>query len=269
MKETAESYLGKKIKDSVITVPGNLGFLSTNSFVFNNIFGKAIIRDPHTVNMLCSSRLFGGNGSNFLVLFPTAYFNDAQRQATRDAGLIASVNIARIINELTAAAIAYGLDKKGREINILVYDFGGGMFDVSILATDRGVFEVLATCRDTHLGGEDFFQRVMEYFIKMIQREYNKDISRDDKALGKLRREVERAKRALSSQHQVRLQIKSLFDSVDFSKPLRRARFEELNMDLFKKTLGMVKKALEDALMKKTDIDEIVLVEGSTRIPKV
>lgn len=175
----------------------------------------------------------------------------------------------RIINEPTAAAIAYGLDKKGEEKNILVFDLGGGTFDVSVLALDNGVFEVLSTSGDTHLGGEDFDHRVMEYFIKLIKKKYNKDISKDNKALGKLRRECERAKRALSSQHQVRVEIESLFDGVDFSEPLTRARFEELNMDLFKKTMGPVKKAMEDARLKKSDIGEIVLVGGSTRIPKV
>ncbi|KAF7138210.1 hypothetical protein RHSIM_Rhsim07G0187200 [Rhododendron simsii] len=219
MKETAESYLGKKIKNAVVTVP--------------------------------------------------AYFNDAQRQATKDAGVIAGLNVVRIINEPTAAAIAYGLDKKGEEKNILVFDLGGGTFDVSILALDNGVFEVLSTSGDTHLGGEDFDHRVMEYFIKLIKKKYNKDISKDNKALGKLRRECERAKRALSNQHQVRVEIESLFDGVDFSEPLTRARFEELNMDLFKKTMGPVKKAMEDARLKKSDIAEIVLVGGSTRIPKV
>lgn len=219
MKETAESYLGKKIKDAVVTVP--------------------------------------------------AYFNDAQRQATKDAGVIAGLNVARIINEPTAAAIAYGLDKKGGEKNILVYDLGGGTFDVSILTIDNGVFEVLSTSGDTHLGGEDFDQRIMDYFIKLVKKKHNKDISKDKRALGKLRRECERAKRALSSQHQVRVEIESLFDGVDFSEPLTRARFEELNMDLFKKTMGPVKKALEDANLQKTEINELVLVGGSTRIPKV
>ncbi|CAM8965830.1 unnamed protein product [Rhodiola kirilowii] len=220
MKETAESYLGKKIKDAVITVP--------------------------------------------------AYFNDAQRQATKDAGVIAGLNVARMINEPTAAAIAYGLDKKADgEKNILVFDLGGGTFDVSILTIDNGVFEVLATSGDTHLGGEDFDHRVMDYFIKLIKKKHGKDISKDNKALGKLRRECERAKRALSNQHQVRVEIESLFDGVDFSEPLTRARFEELNMDLFKKTLRPVEKALADARLKKSDIHEIVLVGGSTRIPKV
>ncbi|XP_057803507.1 luminal-binding protein 5-like [Salvia miltiorrhiza] len=218
MKETAESYLGKKIKRAVITVP--------------------------------------------------AYFNDAQRQATKDAGTIAGLDVARIINEPTAAAIAYGLDKKG-ERNVVVFDLGGGTFDVSVLTIENGVFEVLATSGDTHLGGEDFDHRVMEYFIKLIKKKYGKDISRDGRALGKLRRESERAKRALSNQHQVRVEIESLFDGVDFSEPLTRARFEDLNVDLFKKTMGPVERALEDANLKKSEIHEIVLVGGSTRIPKV
>jgi heat shock protein 5 len=197
------------------------------------------------------------------------HFNDAQRQATKDAGTIAGLNVPRIINEPTAAAIAYGLDKKGAEMNVLVYDLGGGTFDVSVLSLDHGVFEVLATSGDTHLGGEDFDQRVMDHFIRLIKRKHGKDISKDGRALGKLRRECERAKRALSNQHQVRVEIESLFDGVDFSEQLTRAKFEELNMDLFKKTLGPVKKAIADAKLKKSDIDEIVLVGGSTRIPKV
>lgn len=170
-----------------------------------------------------------------------AYFNDAQRQATKDAGTIAGLNVIRIINEPTAAALAYGLDKKG-EKNILVFDLGGGTFDVSILAIDNGVFEVISTSGDTHLGGEDFDQRVMQYFIKLIKKKYKQDISSDARALQKLRREVERAKRALSNQHQVRVEIESLYEGIDLSEPLTRARFEELNSDLFKKTLGPVKK---------------------------
>lgn len=159
--------------------------------------------------------------------------------------------------------------KREEKKNILVYDLGGGTFDVSILTIDNGVFEVLSTSGDTHLGGEDFDQRIMDYFIKLIKKKHNKDISKDNRALGKLRRECERAKRALSSQHQVRVEIESLFDGIDFSEPLTRARFEELNIDLFKKTMGPVKKALDDANLQKTDINEIVLVGGSTRIPKV
>ena len=216
-----------------------------------------------------TAEAFLGKSVKHAVVTVPAYFNDAQRQATKDAGTIAGLNVVRIINEPTAAAIAYGLDKKGKEQNILVFDLGGGTFDVSILTIDSGVFEVISTSGDTHLGGEDFDQRIMEYFIKIVKRKYDKDVSKDARALQKLRREAERAKRALSSQHQVRVEIESLIDGVDFSEPLTRARFEELNADLFKKTLGPVKKALEDAGLGKDKIDEIVLVGGSTRIPKV
>jgi len=206
--------------------------------------------------------------SNAVVTVP-AYFNDAQRQATKDAGTISGMSVQRIINEPTAAAIAYGLDKKGGEKNILVFDLGGGTFDVTLLTIDNGVFEVLATNGDTHLGGEDFDQRVMQYFIKMLKKRDNLDISNDKRALQKLRKEVERVKRTLSSQHQARLEIEGLVDGTDFSETLTRARFEELNLDLFKKTLSPVQKVLEDSDLGKTEVDEIVLVGGSTRIPKV
>ena len=175
----------------------------------------------------------------------------------------------RIINEPTAAAIAYGMDKKEGEKNVLVFDLGGGTFDVSLLTIDNGVFEVVATNGDTHLGGEDFDQRVIEYFIKVFKKKSGNDIRKDDRAIQKLRREVEKAKRALSSTHQTKLEIESLYDGQDFSETLTRAKFEELNMDLFRSTLKPVKKVLEDADMSKKDIDEIVLVGGSTRIPKV
>merc|ERR1712130_302844 len=155
------------------------------------------------------------------------------------------------------------------EKNVLVFDLGGGTFDVSLLTIDSGVFEVISTNGDTHLGGEDFDQRIMEYFIKLIKRKHSKDVSNEKKAVQKLRREAERAKRSLSNQHQVRVEIESLYDGIDFSEPLTRARFEELNNDLFLKTMGPVKKAMEDAGLKKSQIDEIVLVGGSTRIPKV
>eukprot|EP00261_Vitis_vinifera_P028606 XP_010662895.1 PREDICTED: luminal-binding protein 5 isoform X1 [Vitis vinifera] len=249
MKETAEAFLGKTIKDAVVTVPGNV-----KQFDLMDEVNCCFSVEMTYVSILTTS---------------TAYFNDAQRQATKDAGIIAGLNVARIINEPTAAAIAYGLDKKGGEKNILVFDLGGGTFDVSILTIDNGVFEVLATNGDTHLGGEDFDQRIMEYFIKLIKKKHGKDISKDNRAIGKLRRESERAKRALSSQHQVRVEIESLYDGLDFSEPLTRARFEELNNDLFRKTMGPVKKAMEDAGLEKRQIDEIVLVGGSTRIPKV
>ncbi|KAK0172072.1 hypothetical protein PV328_005440 [Microctonus aethiopoides] len=198
-----------------------------------------------------------------------AYFNDAQRQATKDAGTISGLVVMRIINEPTAAAIAYGLDKKDGEKNVLVFDLGGGTFDVSLLTIDNGVFEVVATNGDTHLGGEDFDQRVMDHFIKLYKKKKGKDIRKDNRAVQKLRREVEKAKRALSASHQVRIEIESFFEGEDFSETLTRAKFEELNMDLFHSTMKPVQKVLEDADMSKKDVDEIVLVGGSTRIPKV
>merc|ERR1712176_330849 len=219
MKETAEEFLSKEVKNAVVTVP--------------------------------------------------AYFNDAQRQATKDAGTISGLNVMRIINEPTAAAIAYGLDKKSGEKNILVFDLGGGTFDVSLLTIDNGVFEVIATSGDTHLGGEDFDNRVIQHLLKVFKRKHGSDPSKDKKAIQKLRREVERAKRSLSSQHQVRLEIEGLYDGVDFSETLTRARFEELCIDLFKKTLTPVQKVMDDSELKKSEIDEVVLVGGSTRIPKV
>nr|XP_054769429.1 endoplasmic reticulum chaperone BiP-like [Lytechinus pictus] len=198
-----------------------------------------------------------------------AYFNDAQRQATKDAGVISGLNVMRIINEPTAAAIAYGMDKKEGEKNILVFDLGGGTFDVSLLTIDNGVFEVISTNGDTHLGGEDFDQRVMEHFIKLYKKKKGKDVRKDNRAVQKLRREVEKAKRALSSQHQARIEIESFFDGEDFSETLTRARFEELNMDLFRSTMKPVQRVLDDAGLKKQEIHEIVLVGGSTRIPKI
>ncbi|KAG5835182.1 hypothetical protein ANANG_G00269420 [Anguilla anguilla] len=198
-----------------------------------------------------------------------AYFNDAQRQATKDAGVIAGLNVIRIINEPTAAAIAYGMDKRDGEKNILVFDLGGGTFDVSLLTIDNGVFEVVATNGDTHLGGEDFDQRVMEHFIKLYKKKTGKDVRKDNRAMQKLRREVEKAKRTLSTQHQARIEIESFFEGEDFSETLTRAKFEELNMDLFRSTMKPVQKVLEDADLKKSDINEIVLVGGSTRIPKI
>ncbi|ROT66321.1 Bip [Penaeus vannamei] len=198
-----------------------------------------------------------------------AYFNDAQRQATKDAGTIAGLTVMRIINEPTAAAIAYGIDKKDGEKNILVFDLGGGTFDVSLLTIDSGVFEVVATNGDTHLGGEDFDQRVMDHFIKLYKKKKGKDIRKDNRAVQKLRREVEKAKRSLSSSHQVRIEIESFFEGDDFSETLTRAKFEELNMDLFRSTMKPVQKVLEDSDLQKKEIDEIVLVGGSTRIPKI
>merc|ERR1712055_605035 len=212
---------------------------------------------------------FLGTKVTHAVVTVPAYFNDAQRQATKDAGTISGMTVMRIINEPTAAAIAYGLDKKEGEKNILVFDLGGGTFDVSLLTIDNGVFEVVSTNGDTHLGGEDFDQRVMDHFIKLYKKKKGKDLRKDNRAVQKLRREVEKAKRALSAAHQVRIEIESFFDGEDFSETLTRAKFEELNNDLFRGTLKPVQKVMEDGEMKKNEIDEIVLVGGSTRIPKV
>ncbi|EPY30315.1 heat shock 70kDa protein 5 [Strigomonas culicis] len=218
MKEIAETYLGEKVKNAVVTVP--------------------------------------------------AYFNDAQRQSTKDAGTIAGLNVVRIINEPTAAAIAYGLNKAG-EKNILVFDLGGGTFDVSLLTIDEGFFEVVATNGDTHLGGEDFDNNLMRYFVDGLKRKKSIDISKDLKALARLRKACEAAKRQLSSHPEARVEVDSLTEGFDFSEKITRAKFEELNMEMFKGTLVPVQKVLEDAKLKKSDIDEIVLVGGSTRIPKV
>ena len=221
MKEIAEAYLGKDVKNAVITVP--------------------------------------------------AYFNDAQRQATKDAGLIAGLNILRIINEPTAAAIAYGLDKinDGDEKNILIFDLGGGTFDVSLLTIEEGIFEVKATAGDTHLGGEDFDNRLVTFFSTEFKRKFKKDITSNERALRRLRTACERAKRTLSSSTQAHLEIDSLFDGTDFNSTITRARFEDMNMDYFKKCMEPVEKVLRDSKISKSQVHEIVLVGGSTRIPKV
>ncbi|XYA02784.1 Hsp70 ATPase ssa1 [Meyerozyma guilliermondii] len=201
-----------------------------------------------------------------------AYFNDSQRQATKDAGLIAGLNVLRIINEPTAAAIAYGLDKKGTtsgEQNVLIFDLGGGTFDVSLLTIDDGIFEVKATAGDTHLGGEDFDNRLVNHFIQEFKRKTKKDMSTNQRALRRLRTACERAKRTLSSSAQTSLEIDSLFEGIDFYTSITRARFEELCADLFRTTLEPVEKVLKDAKVDKSQINEIVLVGGSTRIPKI
>ncbi|KAK6526127.1 ATPase with role in protein import into the ER [Arthrobotrys megalospora] len=198
-----------------------------------------------------------------------AYFNDAQRQATKDAGTITGMTILRVVNEPTAAAIAYGLDKKEGERQIIVYDLGGGTFDVSLLSIDQGVFEVLATAGDTHLGGEDFDYRVINFFTQQYNQKNKVDITKDLKTMGKLKREVEKAKRTLSSQMSTRIEIEAFHNGNEFSETITRAKFEELNMDLFRKTLKPVEQVLADAKVKKSEIDDIVLVGGSTRIPKV
>ncbi|SPO41873.1 probable chaperone bip [Pseudozyma flocculosa] len=210
-----------------------------------------------------------GHKVTHAVVTVPAYFNDAQRQATKDAGTIAGLNVLRIVNEPTAAAIAYGLDKKDGESQIIVYDLGGGTFDVSLLSIDSGVFEVLATAGDTHLGGEDFDNRVSDYILKQFRKKHGVDASVNKRSVGKLKREVERAKRTLSSQMSTKIEIDSFFDGKDLDETLTRAKFEELNMDLFRKTMKPVEQVLKDAGVKKEDIDDVVLVGGSTRIPKV
>lgn len=210
-----------------------------------------------------------GNKVTHAVVTVPAYFNDAQRQATKDAGVIAGLNVLRIVNEPTAAAIAYGLDKSNEEKQIVVYDLGGGTFDVSLLSIEGGVFEVLATSGDTHLGGEDFDHKLVRYLSKVFKKKHDIDISANKKAYSKLKREAEKAKRTLSSQMSVRVEIDSFVDGIDFSETISRAKFEELNIDSFKKTLKPVEQVLKDAGVKKSEIDDIVLVGGSTRIPKV
>ena len=220
MKDIAESFMGKTVKDAVVTVP--------------------------------------------------AYFNDSQRQATKDAAAIAGLNCLRIINEPTAAAIAYGLDKnKDEDKNVLIFDLGGGTFDVSLLNIEGGIFEVKATAGDTHLGGEDFDARLLRHFSEEFKRKHKKDLSGNARALRRLRTACERAKRTLSSTSQTTVEIDSLFEGIDFYSSITRARFEDLNADLFRKCMEPVEQVIRDAKMDKAKVDEVVLVGGSTRIPKI
>ncbi|KAF7165653.1 hypothetical protein CNMCM5623_009792 [Aspergillus felis] len=211
----------------------------------------------------------GGTVNNAVITVP-AYFNDSQRQATKDAGLIAGLNVLRIINEPTAAAIAYGLDKKAEgERNVLIFDLGGGTFDVSLLTIEEGIFEVKATAGDTHLGGEDFDNRLVNHFVNEFKRKHKKDLTTNARALRRLRTACERAKRTLSSAAQTSIEIDSLFEGIDFYTSITRARFEELCQDLFRSTMEPVERVLRDAKIDKSSVHEIVLVGGSTRIPKI
>ncbi len=222
------------------------------------------------VKMKETAEAYLGQPVTDAVVTVPAYFNDGQRQATKDAGAIAGLNILRIINEPTAAAIAYGLGKTDKtEKNVLIFDLGGGTFDVSLLAIEEGVFEVKATAGDTHLGGEDFDSRMVDHFIKEFQRKHHKDLSTNQRALRRLRTACERAKRTLSSSTVATLEIDSLCDGIDFNSQITRARFEDLCADYFRATLLPVEKVLRDAKLDKSSIDEVVLVGGSTRIPKV
>jgi len=268
-------YADKEVQHDKKFLPYSIVEKDTKPYIRSEVQGDTKSFAPEEISAMVLTKMrqvaenyLGETVKNAVVTVP-AYFNDAQRQSTKDAGNISGLNIARIINEPTAAAIAFGLDKSKGETNILVFDLGGGTFDVSILTIDSGIFEVVSTSGDTHLGGEDFDQRVMDFLMKVFKRKSGKDASMDKKSQQKLKREVEKSKRALSSTHEVKLEIENFFDGTDFSEVLTRAKFEELCNDLFKKTLGPVQVALDDAGMKKNEINEIVLVGGSTRIPKV
>ncbi|CAI0374905.1 unnamed protein product [Linum tenue] len=250
----AKRLIGKKFDDPEV---------QTNSFTPEEISAMVLGKMKETAES------YLGNPVSGAVVTVPAYFNDAQRKATKDAGTIAGLNVLRIINEPNAAALAYGLNNRARFRNVLVYDLGGGTFDVSVMQIEDGVFEVLATGGDTHLGGGDFDQRVMEYFIKLIKRKHDKDVGGNHKALGKLRKACERAKRALSSQTQVVVEIDSFVEGMELSEPLTRARFEDLNLDLFNGTMEVVRATVADAKLKTSDIAEVVLVGGSTRIPRL
>ena len=217
-----------------------------------------------------TAEAFMGSDVKDAVVTVPAYFNDSQRQATKDAGVIAGLNVMRIINEPTAAAIAYGLDKKSdKEKNVLIFDLGGGTFDVSLLTIEEGIFEVKSTAGDTHLGGEDFDNRLVNHFVQEFKRKNKKDLTTNARALRRLRTACERAKRTLSSAAQTSIEIDSLFEGIDFYTSITRARFEELCGDLFAHTIEPVEKVLRDAKIDKSLVHDIVLVGGSTRIPRV
>ncbi|KAI9476978.1 Hsp70 chaperone [Coemansia sp. RSA 1085] len=236
----------------------------TKKFTPEEISSMVLIKMRET-----AEAFIGGEVKDAVVTVP-AYFNDSQRQATKDAGLIAGLNVLRIINEPTAAAIAYGLDKKGGgEKNVLIFDLGGGTFDVSLLSIEDGIFEVKATAGDTHLGGEDFDNRLVNHFAQEFKRKFKKDMTGNARAMRRLRTACERAKRSLSSSAQASIEIDSLFEGNDFYTSITRARFEELCSDLFRSTLEPVDKVLKDAKVSKHEVSDIVMVGGSTRIPKV
>ncbi|MBA0574671.1 hypothetical protein Goshw_001411 [Gossypium schwendimanii] len=256
----------------VVAGPGDKPMIVVNYKGEEKQFAPEEISSMVLVKMKEVAEAYMGQTVKNAVITVPAYFNDSQRQATKDAGSISGLNILRIINEPTAAAIAYGLDKKASrsgEKNVLIFDLGGGTFDVSLLTIEEGIFEVKATAGDTHLGGEDFDNRLVNHFVQEFRRKHKKDISTNARALRRLRTACERAKRTLSSTAQTTIEIDSLYEGIDFYSTITRARFEELNMDLFRKCMEPVEKCLRDSKIDKSQVDEVVLVGGSTRIPKV
>jgi len=251
---------------------GNKPIIQVNFKGENKSFAPEEISAMVLTKMRDTAQTYLGKTITKAVITVPAYFNDSQRQATKDAGVISGMEVMRIINEPTAAAIAYGLDRKEQtkgERNVLIFDLGGGTFDVSLLTIDDGIFEVKSTAGDTHLGGEDFDNRMVDHFVREFQRKNNKEITGNARALRRLRTACERAKRSLSSTSETTIEIDSLYEGIDFNVSITRARFEELNMDLFRKCIDPVEKVLRDAKMDKSHIHAVVLVGGSTRIPKV
>jgi len=254
----------------------NKQFVSFFTLLQSRIHTHTPLQTPEEISSMVLTKMkeiaesyLGGTVTSAVITVP-AYFNDSQRQATKDAGIISGLNVLRIINEPTAAAIAYGLDKQVEaEKNVLIFDLGGGTFDVSLLTIEGGIFEVKATAGDTHLGGEDFDSRLVNHFAAEFKRKHKKDLTTNARAMRRLRTACERAKRTLSSAAQTSIEIDSLYEGVDFYTSITRARFEELCGDLFRSTLDPVEKVLRDSKIDKSNVHEIVLVGGSTRIPKI
>merc|ERR1712013_10090 len=278
----AKRLIGRKFEDSTVQADmkhwpftvvdiGGLPKLKVEYKNEEKTFTPEEISSMVLVKMKETAEAYLGTEVKEAVITVPAYFNDSQRQPTKDAGVISGINVLRIINGPTAAAIAYGLDKKKgtQESNVLIFDLGGGTFDVSILTIEEGIFEVKSTAGDTHLGGEDFDNRMVDHFVNEFKRKHKKDITGNKRALRRLRTACERAKRTLSASAQANIEIDSLFEGIDFYTSITRARFEELCSDLFKGTLEPVEKAMRDAKMDKSSINDIVLVGGSTRIPKI